>query len=190
MLLFWITLIVEAVVLVISAIVYAKKKEWFSLFILIADLLVIFCTYFTEYENYPWTKKIFCFAQIEYSANGYNEGNYYGGWENEYPQGFGRLTYKHFVDEKFYAIIDSTGVHKALYYEGELEHGWRVGQGMVLYDGGYKDIGTFYGKWELGKTVFEGVRWKDDKYYVNLKIVAKDAISADDIYETDYWLTE
>lgn len=190
MLLFWLALIVEVMALVVPAILHIKKKEWAALFVLTADLLAITVTYFSEYENFPWTKRIYFFAQVEYSANGYNEGNYYGGWEEEYPQGVGRLTYNHFVDEKFYSIIDSSGTHRAKYYEGEFEHGWRVGQGMVVYDGGYKDVGVFYGKWEPGKTVFEGVRWKDDTYYVNLKIVAKDAINADNIYETDHWLLE
>lgn len=190
MLLFWIPLIAETLVLVISVIVYAKKKEWLALLLLIADPFVIIAAYFAEYENFPWTKTIFPFAQVEYSANGYNEGDYYGGWEDEYPQGFGRLTYKHFVDEEFYSITDSEGVYKAKYYEGEFEYGWRVGQGTVVYDGGYKDVGTFYGKWEPGKMVFDGTRWKDDRYYVNLKIIARDAINADDVYETDQWLIE
>ncbi|MCM1221540.1 MAG: hypothetical protein NC548_44385 [Lachnospiraceae bacterium] len=141
---------------------------------------------FSEYESFPWTNKILRFAQVEYSANGYNEGKYYGGWEDEYPQGFGRLTYKHFVNEKFYSIDDSAGKHRAQYYESEFEHGWRVGQGTVVYDASHKDIGTFYGKWEPGKTVFEGTRWKDDKYYAKLTIVATDAIHAEDIYETDH----
>ena len=61
---------------------------------------------------------------------------------------------------------------------------------MVVYDGGYKDIGVFYGKWEPGKTVFKGTRWKDDELYVKLEIVAKDTIYADDKYETDHWLTK
>lgn len=190
MLLYWMTLVVEVIVLVTAAIVYAKTKQWFALFLLIADPFIIATTYFTEYENLPWTKTIFPFAQVEYSASGYNEGKYYGGWEDEYPQGFGRLTYKHFVDEKFYSIVDSQGTYKAIYYEGEFDHGWRRGQGTVVYQGGYKDVGTFYGKWEPGKTVFEGTRWKDDTHYVRLKIVAKDGISGDDIYETDHWLTK
>jgi hypothetical protein len=66
----------------------------------------------------------------------------------------------------------------------------RVGYGTVVYESGYKDEGEFYGKWETGKIVFEGRRWKDEKYYANLKKVARDAISADDIYETEYRITE
>ncbi len=190
MLFFWIALIIEAVVLVVSVIVYSKEKKWFALFLLFADLAAISYTYFSEYENFSWTKTIYRFAQVEYSANGYNEGKYYGGWEDEYPQGFGRLTYKHFVDEQFYSIGDSEGSYRAQYYEGEFEHGWRVGQGIVVYDGGYKDVGVFYGKWEPGKTVFKGTRWKDDELYVNLEIIAQDAIHANNHYETDHWLTK
>lgn len=70
MLFFWITLIIEVVVFVISAVVYAKKKKWFALFLLLADLAAISYTYFSEYENFPWTKTIYRFAQVEYSANG------------------------------------------------------------------------------------------------------------------------
>lgn len=190
MLLYWIILTIQIIILVVSIVVYVNKKQWFALFILIADICSITLTYFTQYEKFPWTKEIYYFAQVDYSATGYNEGRYYGGWEDEYPQGYGRLTYNHFVDDKFYAIIDVDGAHRAIYYEGEFDHGSRVGHGTVVYESGYKDEGEFYGKWEPGKIVFEGRRWKDEKYYANLKIIARDAISADDIYETEYWLTE
>lgn len=188
--LFWITIIIQIIVLVVSIIYYLFRGNRFALFVLIADLCTITYTYFTEYENFPWTKEIYSFAQVDYSATGYNEGRYYGGWEDEYPQGYGRLTYNHFIDDKFYSIIDMDGAHRAMYYEGEFDHGSRVGYGTVVYEDGYKDEGEFYGKWEPGKIVFEGRRWKDDIYYANLKIVARDAISADDIYETEYGLTE
>ena len=182
MLLYWVTLIVEVIVLVTAAIAYAYDKKWFPLFLLIADPFIIATTYFTEYEHLPWTKTIFSFAQVEYSASGYNEGKYYGGWEDEYPQGFGRLTYTHFVDEEFYSITNSEGTYRAIYYEGEFDHGWRKGQGTVVYEGGYKEEGTFYGKWEPGKTVFEGTRWKDDTYEGKLKIIVRDGINADVIF--------
>lgn len=103
-------------------------------------------------------------------------------------QGKGRLTYHHFVDEQFYSLFDSSGSYRAQYYDGEFDKGWRVGQGTVVYEGGYKDVGTFYGKWKAGKIVFEGQRWKDDKWYVNLTIEATGPITAVDHYETDHWI--
>ena len=47
MLFFWIALIIEAVVLVVSVIVYSKEKKWFALFLLFADLAAISYTYFS-----------------------------------------------------------------------------------------------------------------------------------------------
>ena len=188
--LFLLMLIIEAAILVTSVVVYTRRRDWFALFVLIADICAIVGTYFSRYEDFPWTTEIYSFAQVKYSATEYNEGNYYGGWEDEYPQGKGRLTYRHFVDNRFYAITDEAGRHKALYYEGEFDKGWRVGQGVMVYDGDYKDVGTFYGKWEAGKLVFEGTRWKDDKYYLPLRIFARDSVSADDRYGTDHWLVK
>lgn len=190
MYLFWTIFIIQTIVLIVSAVYYMSTKKWLALFFLIADLVTIPGNYFSKYANFPWTKEIFFFAPVDYAASGYNEGKYYGGWENEYPQGYGRLTYDHFVDGKYYALIGSDGDHKALYYEGGFDHGWRIGQGTVVYEDGYKDVGIFYGKWESGKTVFEGTRWKGDMHYVRIRVVARDAVSADDIYETDYWLTK
>lgn len=184
----YIALIIQITILVVSYRKYSKEKNYFALFVLLGDLATIGVTYFSGYENFLWTKEIYFFAPVKYSANGYNEGDYYGGWEDEYPQGYGRITYNHFVDEQYYSINDSDGTHKAIYYEGNFEHGRRMGEGVVVYEDGYKDVGTFYGKWEADKLVFEGTRWKDDKYYAKLKIIAKDTVSGEDIYETDHWM--
>ena len=93
---FWLLLTVKIIVLIISILVYADKNHWFALFVLIADICSITITNFSEYENFPWTKEIYSFAQVDYFATGYNKGRYYGEWEDEYPQGYGRLRYNHF----------------------------------------------------------------------------------------------
>lgn len=166
-----------------------RKQDWSSVLLLMCDLLSIVVVYFQNYDEYPWTKEIYEFATVDYSANGYNEGEYYGGWEDEYPQGFGRLTYRHFIDEKYYTIEDDEGViHQALYYEGEFDHGRRVGQGTVVYEGGFMDVGTFYGRWEPGKTVFVGTRWQNDNRYLDLEIVAINGVDAYENRDPEGWV--
>ena len=151
-----------------------------------SSLIIAVCSYFSFYSELPWTHYIFSFAPVEYSASGYNEGEYYGGWEVEYPQGYGKLTYKHFVDKKYNAINDDQGVHKALYYEGEFIEGWRHGQGKTVYEDGYIDEGAYYGKWEAGRIVFEGKRYNGNGQYAMLTIEAIDAINGKDIYSTGW----
>lgn len=165
-----------------------RKKDMSSILLLVCDLLTIVVVYFQSYEEYPWTKKIYSWASIDYLANGYNEGEYYGGWEDEYPQGFGRLTYRHFTDEKFYSITYQGVTYRAEYYEGEFNHGWRMGQGTVVYEGGFRDEGIFYGKWEPGKLVFAGKRWLNDDCYVELEIEAVNGIDAIDHYKSEDWI--
>lgn len=189
MALFWTGLIVEIIIFLVSTVYYKKRKQWFSLVILVADLLAIVTTYFQKYEEFPWTTYIYRFAQIDYSASGYNEGKYYGGWEDEYPQGKGRLTYNHFIDNKFYSINYEGTAYKAEYYDGEFDKGWRSGQGTVVYEGGFKDEGTFYGEWITGKTVFIGKRWlQNDQYncYAELELVATGSTTANDNYITGW----
>lgn len=165
-----------------------RKKDLSSVLLLVCDLLSIVVVYFQNYDEYPWTKEIYKFATIDYSANGFNEGEYYGGWEDEYPQGFGRLTYRHFIDDTYYTITYQGETYRALYYEGEFDHGWRVGQGTVVYEGGFRDEGTFYGKWEPGKIVFRGKRWLNDDRYLELEIEAITGVKAYDHYDPEEWI--
>ena len=100
-----------------------------------------------------------------YHGSNYNEGWYEGEWSNDSPNGWGRLTYDDFEDGMYYSIGDSTTEYKALYYEGHFSNGWREGTGTVVYEGGWKDEGTFYGQWQAGKVVFEGKRWYGNGYW-------------------------
>ena len=45
MLLYWIILTIQIIILVVSIVVYVNKKQWFALFILIADICSITLTY-------------------------------------------------------------------------------------------------------------------------------------------------
>lgn len=93
----------------------------------------------------PVTKYIFSFAPVAYHGYGYNEGYYYGWWKDGMPQGNERLTYTNYSDGKTYAVEIGEHQYRGLYYEGEFDKGWRVGQVMMYYEGGYRDEGTFYG---------------------------------------------
>lgn len=180
---------VQTIVLLYALFRYWQKQDMLSLILIVCDLLSIVLVYFQYYDEYPWTKEIYKCAPVDYSATGYNEGEYYGGWEDEYPQGFGRLTYRHFIDGKYYTIEDDEGeIHRALYYEGEFDHGWRVGQGTVVYEGGFRDVGTFYGRWEPGKTVFVGTRWQNDDRCLNLEIVAINGVDAYENRDPEGWI--
>ncbi len=118
-----------------------------------------------------------------YQGSDWNEGWYEGEWSNDKPNGYGKLTYDDFDDGKFYTLdIDGTS-YKALSYEGYFEDGWRAGNGVVIYEGGYREEGVFYGRWSAGKTVFEGKRWKttdDSEGYWPLTMVAISSADSDD----------
>ena len=121
-----------------------------------------------------------------YHASDYNEGWYEGEWSNGKPNGYGRLTYDDFDDGKYYSLSGADGrEYKALYYEGYFVDGYRNGKGVIVYEGGYKDEGTFYGQWTAGKTVFDGKRWLisgNTEGYWPLVIVAVSAAAANDNY--------
>ncbi len=180
--------IIQTVIFIGALIYFLYKKDLSSVLLLVCDLLSIVVVYFQNYEEYPWTKEIYEFATVDYTATGYNEGEYYGGWEDEYPQGFGRLTYRHFIDDKYYSIKYQGEIYRALYYEGEFDHGWRVGQGTVVYEGGFRDEGIFYGKWETGKIVFVGRRWLNDDQYLELEMEAINGVDAKDHYDPQGWI--
>lgn len=189
MTLFWISLTIELLGIILFIVLLSKKKKFPAYITLVLDIFALALNYFSHYEEFPWTTYIFPFAQINYSANAYNEGKYYGGWEDEYPQGYGRLTYNHFVDEKYYWIEYDGQKYKALYYEGEFDHSWRFGHGIVVYEGGYRDEGEFFGKWEPGKIVFIGKRWHNNDKYVELEMVAINGIEAECNDGPEYWIT-
>ena len=105
------------------------------------------------------------------------------------PQGWGHLEYYNFSDGETYSLNIGDHQYCAIYYEGIFDKGYRVGQGIVLYEGGYKDDGTFYGIWSEGKKVFEGKRWLiNDTYncYYELEIWATGPVTANDKQLTDW----
>ena len=93
------------------------------------------------------------------------------------------MGYKNFSDGETYSVDIGEHKYRAIYYEGHFDKGYRVGKGTVIYEGGYKDEGIFYGIWSEGKKVFEGKRWLvNDTYngYVELEVWATGPITADD----------
>ena len=177
----YIVFIITIILFLIEAYYYLYKKDKFNFLITIGSLIISGASYFQFYSELPWTHRIFAFAPVYYSASGYNEGEYYGEWEIEYPHGKGKITYKHFVDGKYNAIKDSQGEHKALYYEGYFNKGWREGQGKTVYEDGYIDEGIYYGKWESGKIVFEGQRYYSNGQCRQIRIEAQDSVNGRDI---------
>lgn len=92
-----------------------------------------------------------------YYGSGYNEVIYTGELSNGKPNGWGKLEYKdNNGDGLFYTLTFDTESYRAEYYEGYFKDGFRYGQGTVEYEGGYSTVGTYYGAWQAGKTVFEG----------------------------------
>lgn len=180
--------LIQAIILILGFYYYCKHRNIVSVILIVGDLLSLPLNYFSVYSEFPWTSKIYSFAPVEYSASDYNEGKYYGEWEDEYPQGYGRLTYRHFVDGKYYSLIVGENQYKALYYEGYFEKGWREGEGKVVYEGGFYDKGMFYGRWMPGKIVFRGQRWDANGRHMELEIEAINGLEAIDHYTTNYWI--
>jgi len=118
-----------------------------------------------------------------YQGSDWAEGWYEGEWSNGKPNGYGKLTYDDFEDGKFISLDTDGTSYKAISYEGYFVDGWRDGSGVTTYEGGYREEGTFYGKWSAGKTVFEGKRWKttdESEGYWPLTMVAIDSVYSDD----------
>lgn len=78
----------------------------------------------------------------------------------------------------------------AVYYDGAFADGYRYGSGTIKYTDGYYMIGTFYGKWATGKTIFEGKLWHIDKTakkYKTMKSVCTSNYENED-YFSDEWV--
>lgn len=112
----------------------------------------------------------------KYYSNGYNEGYYTGEWDSVSgrPNGKGTLEYKDVNgDNLFYTISFGSHVYRAKSYEGYFQNGFRYGQGTVKYEGGYRAEGTYYGAWQTGKTVFEGILYFPDGDFQACRMVCK-----------------
>ena len=122
-------------------------------------------------------------------GSGYNEGVYSGEWSNHAPNGFGKLEYIDYNgDGKFYQFFYENKAYKALYYEGYFSNGARYGAGTVVYEGGWKEEGTYYGAWEPGKKVFEGkVFYANGAYYLEGYLTATSAINGEWTWTTKSW---
>ena len=122
-------------------------------------------------------------------GTGYNEGVYTGDWRGGMPNGWGRLDYIDYnKDEKFYKFLYGGEIFHALYYEGNFSDGARYGSGVVVYEDGWKEEGTFYGAWEAGKKVFEGKVWyKDGSLYLEGYLTATSSTEAEWTWYTDQW---
>lgn len=179
----WILTVIQAVIAIVLLRVFLKAKDKHGTLGQIGSILGIIVTIIGMYHTLPVTKLIFPFAPVEYHGSGYNEGFYYGLWNDGMPQGWGHLEYYNFSDGKTYSLNVDNHEYRAIYYEGMFDKGYRVGQGIVLYEGGYKDEGTFYGIWSEGKKVFEGKRWLiNDTYncYYELETWATGPVTAND----------
>ncbi len=152
--------------------------------------------YSGTYHERTVNKSAFCYIHVKdlqppaptkvsqrYQASDYNEGWYEGEWSNGKPNGNGKLTYDDFDDGKYYTLDTDGTSYKALSYEGGFADGYRNGHGVVIFEGGYREEGTYYGQWSAGKTVFEGKRWKttsDSEGYWPLTTVASSTVAATD----------
>lgn len=179
----WFLVIIEAVIAIVLLGVFHRAKDRRGVWGQIGSLFGIAVTVIGMYHTLPITKYIPPFAPVEYHGSGFNEGFYYGFWNDGMPQGLGHLKYNNFSDGETYSLEIDGHQYRAIYYEGEFDKGYRVGKGTVYYEGGYRDEGTFYGIWSEGKKVFEGKRWLTNDtydYYYELEVWATGPITADD----------
>lgn len=181
----WIIVFGQIVIIIFLFKKAIEQKNRNDIWGLIKDILGILLTIITLYPTLPITKYIFPFAPVEYKPTPYVEGYYYGFWHDGMPQGYGRLTYYGFADGQYYSLNVEGQSYKALYYEGEFNRGSRCGEGVVVYESGFKDEGIFNGPWADGVIVFQGKRWFiNDTYngYFDVVVTATSGITAD----TDY----
>ena len=179
----WALVAAQAVIAISLLIGYKKLKDKFGVWGQVGTILGIIVTIIGMYHTLPITRYIFSGAPLEYHGSGYNEGYYYGFWNDGMPQGWGHLEYYNFNDGETYTITVDGHPYRALYYEGYFDKGYRMGKGSVVYEGGYKDEGAFYGIWSEGKKVFAGKRWLINDTYnccYELEVWANGPITADD----------
>lgn len=133
------------------------------------------------YANSTTSTEGFSTSQ-HYWHSDYIEGWYEGDW-NGSPNGYGKLTYDDFEDGAYYALYFTDGSQcKALSYEGRFENGMRSGEGTVIYEGGWKDQGVYYGQWEPNKVVFEGKRWYGDSGYWPVTTISTSSTAATETF--------
>ena len=101
----------------------------------------------------------------------------------------GHLERDGFGDGKAYSINIGDVEYRALYYEGQFVRGYRDGEGVVQYEGGYRDEGTFYGVWSEGKVVSRGKRRiVNDTYngYYDVEVRATSPSEAECVYGSEW----
>lgn len=124
-----------------------------------------------------------------YFGSAYNEGRYTGEMRDGKPNGHGTLEYIDYNGDNVFYTFDIGGrSYKALYYTGGFSDGYRYGQGLVVYEEGWKMEGTFYGAWEAGKKVFEGRVWhKDGGWYLDGYLTATSTSTGDWTWDIPEW---
>lgn len=100
----WILTVIQAVIAIVLLRVFLKAKDKHGTLGQIGSILGIIVTIIGMYHTLPVTKLIFPFAPVEYHGSGYNEGFYYGLWNDGMPQGWGHLEYYNFSDGKTYSL--------------------------------------------------------------------------------------
>ncbi len=118
-----------------------------------------------EQRNYEMESKYIHISE-------YIEGWYSGEMENGMPNGIGHLEYD-LEEDGYVGCIWLDGIrYRTLSYEGEFVDGYRNGEGTLVYEGGIKDEGTFYGTWQQGKTIFSGKRYFPSGNVAYIEMVA------------------
>lgn len=100
----WLLVVAEAGIAIALLVAYKKAKDRHGVWGQIGSILGIIVTVIGMYHTLPITKYIFSFAPIEYHGSGYNEGYYYGFWNDGMPQGHGHLEYYNFSDGETYSV--------------------------------------------------------------------------------------
>ena len=121
-----------------------------------------------------------------YELTHYNRGYYTGYILHGKPEGQGKMVYPN-DDEHSYSMTIGDTVVKAIRYEGNFKDGWRDGQGKVIYEGGYREEGTYYGQWMANKIVFRGKIWYGDDYYLDAIIYSKSPTESWTDFKTTEW---
>ena len=99
----WLLIIIEAIIAIGLLWVFFKERDKHGIWGQVGSLLGIIVTVISMYHTLPVTKYIFSFAPVEYHGSGYNEGFYYGFWNDGMPQGWGHLEYNNFSDGETYS---------------------------------------------------------------------------------------